>query len=351
MLTANRTDQGIARCKELLLDGMRICADAGLTCVYSDDFGAAGFTMETVAQAYLELSCENVMPIRVLEQCYMPASDGPERFRKAGYGYMKGNDSFRFGPRKMYADGGIGARTAWLSRPYADKPDTTGVPVTDRIQLTKEIIRTHDMGMPVVVHAIGDAAVECVLDSIEAGRRQGPAGKFRDGVIHCQISSENTLHRIREVDADIYVQPIFLDYDLHICEARVGHELATTSYQWKTILNSGVCISSGSDCPVNTCDAAQNIYCAVNRQDFSGYPAGGWFPEQRLTVEEAIRCHTVQAALAGGLERDIGLISPGKLADFTVYPEPMDRIDPAVIKDQIPLMTVVGGKIRLHGTV
>lgn len=351
MLTADRRDLGVRRCKELLLAGLKICADAGLTCVYSDDFGAAGFSMETVTRAYLELAEEGIMPVRVLEQCYMPAEDGPDRFAASGCAYMKGNSLFRFGPRKMYADGGMGARTAWLSRPYADQPETAGVPVTDRSRLTREIVRTHKMGMPVVVHAIGDAAVECVLDSIEASRKLSDVSKdFRDGVIHVQITSETTLRRIREVNADIYVQPIFLDYDLHICEARVGKTLAATSYQWKTILDSGVCISSGSDSPVNTCDAMKNIFCAVQRTDFTGYPEGGWLPDQKLTVEEAVLCHTVLAARAGNLEKDLGSVTPGKLADFSVYPEALDHMDPAEIKNLVPVMTVIGGKVRPHGS-
>lgn len=349
LLTADRKDQGVEKCMQLLQLGMQIASSAGLTGVFTDDFGAAGFSMQTVAEAYRRLSLEGDMPVRILQQCYLPAEEDLQQFLSSGFEYMGGNDFYRFGPRKLYADGGIGARTAWLTRPYADQPDTCGVPVTDEARLTAQMVSSHAAGMPVVVHAIGDAAVECVLSSVEAARKALPERAFlRDGVIHVQITSRHTLDRIREVKADIYAQPVFLEYDLHICENRVGAELAAQSYHWKTMLKEGVCISSGSDSPVETLSAAKNIHCAVNRQDFAGLPKEGWHPEERLTVEEAILCHTLLAARAGNLEDRLGSITPGKLADMTVYPHPFDTLSREEIQFQVPAMTVVGGRIFPH---
>lgn len=347
LLDAVVTDEGVESCKKLLLSGMRLAADAGLTAIFSDDLGTAGFSMHTVIQAYRELEKEGKMPVRVVQQCALATEEEMEEFLRAGYRYGQGSDWFRLGPRKLYTDGSLGARTAWLKQPYADAPDTRGVPVYTKEGYFSVALQSHRAGMPFITHAIGDAGVELVLDAIEYARAQVPGtDHLPDGIVHCQITSEAQLERIAKMGVHVYAQPVFVEYDLHICGDRVGEALAKTSYNWKTLLDKGVCISSGSDCPVESLAPAGNIYCAVTRKDYEGKPENGWLPDQCLTVEEAIGCHTRMAAKTVGMDDRLGCIGEGYLADLSIYPQDFAEMDPMEILHQQPIMTVVGGRER-----
>ena len=340
-------DAGVEVCMELLHAGMSMAADAGLTAIYSDDFGTGGYSMHTVAEAYRRLEKEGRMPVRVVQQCALPTDEQWDEFVNAGFTYGQGSDLYRIGPRKLYADGSLGARTAWISVPYADRPGRTGVPIYPQTELNRLAAQSHRFVMPFIVHAIGDAATQSVLDAIAYARQAVPGtDDLPSGIVHCQITTPELLERIAREHAMVYAQPVFTEYDLHICRDRVGEELEKSSYNWATLLHSGVCISSGSDCPVEPLDPAKNIYCAVTRKDFDGAPAEGWLPEQRLTVTEAVECHTVQAAMAAGLEERLGRVAPGYLADLSVFPAAFDAIPADEIMNQKPVMTVVGGVIR-----
>lgn len=347
LLFSSRGDRGVEACKELLSVGMEQAADAGLTAIFSDDFGTGGFSMHTVAEAYRELEREGKMPLRVVEQCALPDESAFREFLDAGFFFGQGSDFFRIGPRKLYADGSLGARTAWLSVPYADTGKGQGVPIYTQEELNLLAVQSHRAKTPFIVHAIGDAAADSVLKAIAYARAAVPGtNELRDGIVHCQITTPALLKKIRDMGVCVYAQPVFCEYDLHICRDRVGAELEKSSYQWKTLLRGGVCISSGSDSPVEPFAPAKNIYCAVTRKDFDRLPEGGWLPEQCLTVEEAIACHTVQAARAVGMEDRLGKIRPGYLADLTVFPRELEAMPGDEILLQKPLMTVVGGRIR-----
>lgn len=340
-------DGGVELCKELLLEGMTKAADAGLTGIWTDDFYTGGYTMHTVAAAYRQLEAEGRMPVRVVQQCALASDALWQEFLNAGFRYGQGSDLYRIGPRKLYADGSLGARTACLSVPYADRPERQGVPIYPQSELNHLAEQTYREGMPFIVHAIGDAATDSVLDAIAYARAAVPGtDALPSGIVHCQITRPEQLKRIADMHAVVYAQPVFVEYDLHICRDRAGETLEKTSYAWKTMLDAGVNISSGSDCPVEPLDPAKNIYCAVTRKDFSYLPEGGWLPEQCLTVEEAVRCHTVEAARAVGYEDRLGQIAPGFLADATVFPKALDDIPQDALLTQKPLFTMVGGVIR-----
>lgn len=345
LLFSGERDAGVEKCKEYLYAGLCHAADKGLTGIFSDDLGTDGFSMHTVMQAYRELEKEGRMPVRVVEQCALPDDAAFREFLDAGFAYGQGSDLIRIGPRKLYADGSLGARTAWLSVPYADSPGKRGVPIYRQEELNALAKRTHEAGMPFIVHAIGDAAADSVLEAIAYAREAVPGtDPLPDGIVHCQITTPSILDRIAQMGVHVYAQPVFTEYDWRICRSRVGAEMERTSYQWKTLLHRGVCISSGSDCPVEPLDAAKNIYCAVTRRDFSHEPRGGWMKEQCLTVEEAIFCHTVQAARAVGMQDRLGRIRPGYL---TVFPRELESLDEDALLDQKPLLTMTDGRLRL----
>lgn len=354
LMSAGGGDPGVEHCKQMLTEGLNMAADHGLTYLYSDDLTAGDYAKETVMEAYRQLSAEGKMPVRVVEQCALATDEELDAFVKNGHTYLSGNSFFRVGPRKLYADGSLGAGTAWLCEPYADGEgkgeNGCGVPTCTREGLSAMFVHAHRTGFPCIVHAIGDAAAECVLDAAEYAMSAATEGSVpADGIVHCQITSERTLRRIRELNMRVYAQPVFAEYDLHICRRRVGEKRESTSYNWKTLLESGVCVSSGSDCPVESLDPAGNIYCAVTRKDYTGFPESGWMPEQRLSVRQAIACHTSLAAKAMGFEQERGRIAPGCLADFTVYPCSLEAVPPEEILRFRPLMTVLGGKARLCG--
>ncbi|MCQ2454413.1 MAG: amidohydrolase [Clostridia bacterium] len=347
LLFAEEGDPGEALCKELLFEGMSMAAKAGLTAIYSDDFYTGNYSMHTVAAAYRALEKEGRMPVRVVQQCALATDALWNEFISSGFRYGQGSDMYRIGPRKLYADGSLGARTAWLTVPYADAPDRQGVPIYAQQELNRLGAQAHAAGMPFIVHAIGDAATESVLNAIDYARRTIPGtDDLPSGIVHCQITSADQLERIAREHVTVYAQPVFTEYDLHICRDRVGEALEKTSYNWATLYRSSACISSGSDCPVEPLDPAINIYCAVTRMDFDRTPEGGWLPEQRLTVQEAISCHTVQAARAAQLDDRLGRIRPGYLADMTVFDTSLERLSPELLKEAKPLLTVVGGIVR-----
>lgn len=341
---------GVEDCMQKLLQGMCYAADLGLTAIFSDDLASGPYGAETVYEAYRRLDAEGRMPVRVVEQCALATDEEMEAWAGRGRAYMSGSDFFRLGPRKLFADGSLGAGTAWLRQPYADR-DGTGVCVTGTEKMKKLFVTAHRLGYPCIVHAIGDGAVQCVLEAASYAKSVLPeAGNLPDGIVHCQITGPDQLERIREEGLCVYAQPVFAEYDLHICASRVGTERESTSYAWKTLYDSGVTVSSGSDCPVEDASPAGNIYCASERRDYQGFPASGWLPAQRLTRREAILCHTVMAARCVGMEDRMGRIAPGYFADFSVYSEDLETVSAERLLRLRPLMTVVNGKIRLQGT-
>ncbi|MBR6007890.1 MAG: amidohydrolase family protein, partial [Clostridia bacterium] len=176
-------------------------------------------------------------------------------------------------------------------------------------------------------HAIGDACLDAVLDAFEAALKEHPRKDHRHGIVHCQITRPDQLRRIRDLGLHVYAQSVFLDYDNHIVEARVGRERAQSSYNWKTLTDMGVSVSNGSDCPVELPDVMKGIQCAVTRTSLDG--TGPYLPSQAFSVEEALDSFTARGAEASFEENVKGKIAPGFMADFTVLDRDPFTTDPA----------------------
>ena len=307
--------------KEELKDMIRLACRAlnsfGVTSSQTDDYCVfRAIPFETVNAAYRELEASGELTVRVYEQSNFTELSELKRFVEAGNLTGTGTPLFKIGPLKMLGDGALGSHTAHLSRPYADRPETCGFSLFTPEHMKEMVSYAHAHGMQVAIHAIGDACLDEVLDAVENALREHPREDHRHGVVHCQISRPEQLERIRDLGMHVYAQSIFLDYDNHIVEDRVGPELAASSYCWKTLMRNGVPVSNGSDCPVELPDVMRGMQCAVTRTSIDG--TGPYLPEEAFTVREALDSFTVRSAEGSFEESWKGRIAPGYVADFTV---------------------------------
>lgn len=329
--------------KETLKDYIRAACAAlnrrGITSCHSDDYCVfRQIPWQTVNEAYRELETEGALTVRVREQANLTTV--PELMEFIETTHLN-TPMFSMGPLKLLGDGALGARTALLSRPYADAPDTRGLSVFTAQQFKDLIGCAHAHGMQTAIHCIGDACLDLVLDAIEAALGSQPRQDHRHGIVHCQITRPEQLQRIAKNRLHVYAQSIFLDYDIHIVKERAGSGLAASSYSWKTLLDLGATVSNGSDCPVEAPDVLGGIQCAVTRQDLSG--CAPYLPGEAFTVTQALDSFTKAGAYASFEEQHKGRIAPGQYADFTVLGADPFRTDPAKIKDIPILETWLGG--------
>ncbi len=328
--------------KTMLRAACRALNARGITGCHSDDYSTfQNMPWQTVNDAFRELEAAGELTVRVYEQANFPTLPELKAFVEAGNVTGTGSDRFRIGPLKLLGDGALGARTAYLSRPYADAPSTRGLSVFTPDAFDSLIGYAHAQGMQVAVHCIGDACLDLVLNSMEKALTEHPRTDHRHGIVHCQITRPDQLERIAKLGLHVYAQSIFLDYDIHIVEPRAGRELAATSYSWKTLMNKGVTVSNGSDCPVEQPDVLAGIQCAVTRRDLQGN--GPYLEQEAFTVQEALDSYTRAAAYASFEETDRGQIQPGMPADFVVLGENPFETNPAALKDIPVLHTYLNG--------
>lgn len=315
----------------------------GITSVQTDDYRVfPGLSRETIHGVYREMKADGTLTVRVCEQAQLTDPEELRRFIEAGNITGAGDSMFRIGPLKILGDGSLGSRTAHLSRPYADESGTRGFSLYPEETLNGMISYAHAHGMQTVVHAIGDACLDRVLNAFEAALSAHPRADHRHGVIHCQITRPDQLERIRSLGLHVYAQTIFLDYDNHIVEKRAGRELASSSYSWKTLMDGGVSVSNGSDCPVELPDVMTGIECAVTRTSLDG--CGPYLPGQAFSVQEALDSYTLRGAEASFEENIKGRIAPGFLADFTVLSENPFETEPRSLHEIGICACFLGGK-------
>jgi predicted amidohydrolase YtcJ len=331
------------QCLEYALDHAAAC---GLSSAASYDTGGPDFP--GVVEAYRDIYRRRGALPRVTMQCGI---SGNEKYLD-GYirdGYITGAPLYepylKMGPLKLFADGTLGSRTAWLRKPYHDKSDSSGVAVAEGEFLRRMILKAHTHGLQTAIHAIGDAAIEAMLNYFEALPGEG-RNPLRHGIIHCQITDRPLIERMARQAVLALVQPIFLSHDLYIAESRVGPALASTSYAWGTMEALGVHSSYGTDCPVESMNPLEGIACAVTRKDPpADYPPGGFFPEERVDVYTAVDNYTIESAYANFEENRLGRIKGGYLADLVLLDRDIFTIPPEEIPRARALWTMVGGEV------
>jgi predicted amidohydrolase YtcJ len=249
---------------------------------------------------------------------------------------------------KGFMDGSLGSRTAAMLAPYADDPGNTGLARYDQTKLDRMAVERVRAGFQLGFHAIGDLAVQMALDAFAAverdARQRGnlPSQGFRFRIEHAQVTTQEQVRRFKELRVIASMQPNHLLTDMRWAEARLGNERARHSYAWKEFLDAGVPLAFGTDYPVEPIAPLRGLYAAVTRCREDGKQP--YFPEEKLTIDQAIAAYTTGAAYAEFAEREKGLLQPGMLADFVVLDRDITKAPAPEILKTRALRTVVGGK-------
>jgi len=314
----------------------RLAIAAGLTGVHEMGIDDA------TAAVYRKLAGANELPLRVYAYLAGDAAN-LERVRVApepavGHFVMRGV--------KYFSDGALGSRGARLYREYDDEAGNRGLWVTEPEKLSAAVDAAVGGGWQVAIHAIGDAAIGSVLDAYLVAQKKHE-GDRRLRIEHLQMIELEDIPRVVESKAIASMQPTHATSDMPWAEQRIGANRIKGAYAWRTMLDKGVPLAAGSDFPVEEVSPLLGIYSAVTRQDASGKPDGGWYPRQRLTLDEAIAAFTRGAAYAEFAENTRGMIAVGRTADLTVFDRAL-AADRTLLQTHA-LLTIVGGAIVHEG--
>ena len=245
---------------------------------------------------------------------------------------------------KLYADGALGSRGAALLAPYSDDAGNTGLLVSKPEHIEAWAETALKRGFQINVHAIGDRGNRIVLDAFDTALRKIPKANHRFRIEHAQVLSPEDIPRFARLGAIPSMQPTHQTSDMRWAEARVGPQRIRGAYAWRSLLNTGVVIPSGTDFPVEEVNPLLTFHAAVTRQDPSNWPERGWFPEQKMTREEALQSMTIWPAYAGFQESVLGSLTPGKYADFVVLDRDIMKLPDTEILRARVISTWIGGK-------
>ena len=277
--------------------------------------GDAGVSARSIS-LYREFADKGELTARI----YAMIADTGADFRslsKQGPLIAYGADFLTVRAVKLFADGALGSRGAAMLAPYSDAPTQRGLLFMSDKDMETKIEIALKAGYQVNVHAIGDAANRQVIDGFEAAYKVVPAGRaLRNRIEHAQVVSLTDIPRFKQLDLIASMQPTHATSDMNMAEDRIGKERLKGAYAWRSYLSQGTRIAGGSDFPVESDNPFFGLYSAVTRADHDGKPAGGWHPEQAMTLTEAFRAFTLDAAYAQHQEKTLGSLEPGKWADF-----------------------------------
>ncbi len=245
---------------------------------------------------------------------------------------------------KLYADGALGSRGAALLAPYTDEPTNSGLLVSRPEHIRAWAEAGLRRGFQINVHAIGDRGNRIVLDAFDSALRKFPKADHRFRIEHAQVLSPADIPRFARLGVIPSMQATHQTSDMRWAEARVGPQRIRGAYAWRSLLNTGVVIPNGTDFPVEEVNPLLTFHASVTRQDPTNWPAGGWYPEQKMTREEALQSMTIWPAYAGFQESILGSLTPGKYADFVVLDRDIMRVPDGEILGTRVLSTWIGGK-------
>lgn len=336
------------------------CARYGLTEVHD-----AGINAQ-ILRVYKKLTDEGKLKIRVYAMYLGTDSTLPAILKQGPLINYK--DIFTMRSVKVYMDGALGSRGAALVQPYTDDPGNYGLTEMGEKDLENLTIAALSNGFQVCTHAIGDRANDIVLNAYDAAMKVAKVPDPRLRVEHAQVLLKEDISRFKKLGVIPSMQPTHCTSDMSWAELRLGPERIRYSYAWQSLLKDGNIIVGGSDFPVESPDPRLGIYAAATRQDLFGLPRnfedvkeyfevtsdivedssdfnGGFFPQEKMTTEEAIKAFTIWPAFGAFQENNKGTISVGKYADFTIFKEDLRKISPKEISLDEILGTIVGGKL------
>ncbi len=249
------------------------------------------------------------------------------------------------GALKGVTDGTLGSRTAAMLEPYADDRSTRGILRIPQDELRRMVIERDAAGFQIALHAIGDLANRAALDAFEAAQRANGRYDARHRIEHAQVVAPDDFARFAALGVIASMQPVHESTDMRWAGQRLGPERSLGAYAWRTMLRQGGRLAFGTDYPVEPMDPRRGLYACITRELPEGGPAGGWVPEEKISVEECIQAYTLGSAYAEFEEQNKGQIAAGKYADIVVFAEDLTRIPPRQILTTPVVFTLVGGRI------
>ena len=321
---------------------MKQLHELGITSVH--DFRIMGGDGGAPAlRTFQRLRDQNLLKLRAL---VMLPGEFVEETAKTGLQSGFGDDFLRIGGIKLFADGALGPRTAWMLESF-ENTNETGMPLTPMSEMAEKIAIAEKAGIGTAIHAIGDRAIRELLDvytEVLDGNLDQRDTHPKHRIEYVQHSHPDDLGRLADLGLVASVQPLHLVEDMDMVDATLGKR-GRWAYAFRDLLNAGTTLALGSDCPVASPNPYLGIQAAVTRQKNDGTPAEGWYPAQRLTVAEAVYGYTMGAAIAAGTENMQGSLTSGKLADLVVLEDDIFEIPPLEIGKAQVKMTVFDGEI------
>jgi predicted amidohydrolase YtcJ len=273
-----------------------------------------------------------------------PLSDY-KRWQNTGVRHAFGDAMLRVGCLKGYSDGSLGSTTAWFFEPYADAPTSVGLPSDEMPKLAENIAAADKAGLQIMIHAIGDRGNATVLDAFGKAEQSNGARDRRFRVEHAQHLRQKDIKRFGTQKVVASMQPLHIIDDGRWAWKRLDEKRLKGTYAFRTLLDSGAVLAFGSDSPVASINPVWGVYAAVTRRTLDDKNPNGWLPEQKISVEEAVRAFTWGSAYAEFQENVKGTIEVGKLADFVILSDDIFTIDPTKIGGVKVISTIVNGKI------
>jgi len=316
--------------EHLLSQGVTAMHDAGIP--------------QTVYNFYLRRAVEQTLPVRIYA---MISATDPALSKMLAAGPVRGKQDYLFiNSVKAYGDGALGSRGAALLEPYSDAPHQRGLMVTqpeDFEALFDEVISA---GFQLNFHAIGDRANRLALDQFEATFKEKDGKKLRNRIEHAQVVAPSDLKRFSSLGILPSMQPTHATSDKNMAEDRIGKARMEGAYAWQTLLESGIAVPLGSDFPVELANPFYGIHAAVTRQDRNNNPVDGWYAHEALSLKQAFKGFTLDAAYAAHMEDSLGTLTPGKWADFIVVDQDIFSIEPQNLwKTKVDQTWIAGEKV------
>jgi predicted amidohydrolase YtcJ len=294
---------------------------------------------------YQALLDRGELKTRIYAVCPLPAW---ERLASTGVRAHFGSAMLRIGGLKGFSDGSLGSTTALFEAPYLDAPDTSGIPSDEMFpegEMLKRVREADRAGLQVMIHAIGDRANDIVLTIYETVAKENGDRDRRFRIEHAQHLRPQDVARFARDKVIASVQPYHAIDDGRWAEKRIGKERAKTTYAFRSLLDSGATLAFGTDWTVAPLNPLWSVYAAVTRRTLDGKNPNGWVPEQKISVEEAVRAYTVGSAYAEFQDSVKGTITTGKLADLVILSSDIFKIDANEIENVKVLVTIMNGRV------